>query len=78
MMMRPVGIQVFHLVLLKTGLFDCINRAKAMLESRTRANVAQFGLDHRAQIAGRVVPKLDYFARLALKNYDHASSDLGR
>jgi hypothetical protein len=33
-------------------------------------------LDHRAQIAGRVMPKVDYFAELALEKNDHASSNL--
>jgi hypothetical protein len=49
-----------------------------MFERRTGENVPQLGLDHGAQITGRVVPKFDYFAGLALENYNHAASDLGR
>src|SRR5207245_11597329 len=66
-MMRAVRVQVFHLVLFERRPFDSVHRAKTMLERRARANVAQLGLDHRPQIAGRVVTKLNYFARLSLE-----------
>lgn len=48
-----------------------------MIEGGARAQVAQLGLHHRAQVAGRVMTKIDYFAELALEKDDHASSDLG-
>ncbi len=48
-----------------------------MLERRARANVAQLGLNHRPQVAGRVVPEFNDFAGLTFENYDHAASDLG-
>jgi len=76
MMMRAVRIQVFHLVLFEGHPLDRIHRAKAMLERRAGANAAQLGLDHRTQIAGRMMSKFNYSARFAFKDDYHASSDL--
>src|ERR1041385_4019436 len=64
-------------MLLKRGAVDRVNGTKAMLERRSGAKAAQFGLNHRTQIAGGVVTKFDYAAGLAFKNDDHALSNLG-
>jgi hypothetical protein len=48
-----------------------------MFERRAGANAAQLGLDHRAQIARRVMSKFNYSARFAFKDDYHAASDLG-
>jgi hypothetical protein len=47
-----------------------------MLEGGAGLNIAQFGLDHRPQIAGCVMSEFNYFARLALENDNHTSSYL--
>jgi hypothetical protein len=47
-----------------------------MFKRRASADVSQLGLDHGPQISRRVMPKFNYFAWLALKNNDHALSDL--
>jgi len=48
-----------------------------VFESGAGENVAQLGLNHGAQITGRVVPKFDYFAGLTLEDYNHPAPDLG-
>ena len=47
-----------------------------MLEGSAGANVSQFGLNHRAQVAGRVMSEFKHFARLALENDHHTASNL--
>ena len=54
-----------------------VGRTKAMFKGGSGSNVSQFGLHHRTQIAGGMVPEFDNLARLALKNDHHASSNLG-
>src|SRR3954471_25062167 len=54
-----------------------VGRAKAMLERRSATEAAELCLNHRAQIAGRVMTKFDYAAGFTFENDDHAFSDLG-
>src|SRR6266545_4580083 len=77
MMMRAVRIQVLHLVLFEGSLLNGIHGTKAMLEGRAGADTPQLGLDHRAQIARRMMSKFNYSARFAFKDDYHAASDLG-
>ena len=49
-----------------------------MLERGACAEVAQLGLHHRAQVAGRVVARFDDLAGLALEDDDHSAPDLCR
>src|SRR6266404_1388382 len=76
-MMRAIGIKILHLVLLEGCAVDRVRRTEAVIKGRSRAKIAQLGLHHSAQIAGRVMPEIDYFAELAFEKNDHASSDLG-
>jgi hypothetical protein len=76
-MVRTIGIQIFHFMLLERGALDGIDRAKTVLERRAGADVTQLGLNHRPQVTGRVVPKFDHFARFSLENDDHTAADLG-
>ncbi len=48
-----------------------------MIERRAGANIAQLGLHHSAQVAGRMMSKVDNFAELAFKKNHHAAPDLG-
>jgi hypothetical protein len=48
-----------------------------VLEVISRAKVLELRLYHRAKVAGRVMSELYYPARIALKNQDHSTPDLG-
>jgi hypothetical protein len=56
---------------------DGVGGAEAVLEIISGAEVLELGLNHRAKVTGRVVPKLDYSAGIAVKNEDHPTPDLG-
>jgi hypothetical protein len=77
MVMRSIRIEIFHLVLFERGALNGVSRTKAMLERRSGAQAAQFGLDHGPQVSRRVVTEFNYAAGLALEHNNHASSDLG-
>ncbi len=47
-----------------------------MLKRRARSEVAQLGLHHRPQIAGRVVAKFNDFAQRTLEKNHHAAPNL--
>src|SRR5436190_13964167 len=76
-MVRAVGIEIFHVVLLERGFVHRVRRAEPMIERGAGAQIAQLGLHHRAQVARRVMTKVDYFAELAFEKNNHASPDLG-
>jgi hypothetical protein len=55
---------------------DLIRGAEAMLEAVPRTEILELRLDHRAEIAGRVVPELDNATGIVLEDDHHAASDL--
>src|ERR1051325_1587889 len=75
-MMRTVGVEILHLVLLERGFFNRICRAKAMFKRGAGTNISQLGLNHGAQVAGRVMSEFEYFARFAFKNDNHTAPNL--
>ena len=64
-------------MLLKRRLINRIGGTKSVFERTTRAQVTQLCLDHGSQVSGRVVSKLNNFAKFTLEENHHSASDLG-
>ena len=54
-----------------------VGGAETMLEVGAGAEILELCLHHRAEVSWRMVPELDYAARIALENEDHSTPDLG-
>jgi hypothetical protein len=48
-----------------------------MLVAGPGTQVLELRLNHRAEVAGRVVAELEYAAWIALEDDDHSATDLG-
>src|SRR5688572_23649421 len=74
MVMRAVGIQIFHLVLFERDLLKRVIRAEPVLERVSREQISQPSLYHSTQVAGRVMMKLHHLDRVALVQDHHSLS----
>lgn len=63
-------------MLFEDRALDCIGRTKTMLERDAGAQVLHLRLHHRAQVAGRVVAKIQDLARVTVKDDDHPTTYL--
>src|SRR5205814_387944 len=73
----PALIEKLEIVRLHRRRVDRVSGAKTMLVTRARTKVLELGLNHRAQVARRVVTELENAARIALEDDDHSAADLG-
>jgi hypothetical protein len=76
-----VGISTLIHELEVVGLHRCfldgIRSAEPVLEVIAGAKILELSLNHRSEIAGRVVSKLYNPAWIALENKDHSAPNLG-
>src|SRR5579863_108903 len=73
-----VGVQEFHLLLVDVDFLDGIRRAEAVLEHGAGAQIAQFGLNEGAQVAGSTVLDAKNGMQIIVMLDDHAGAKLGR
>ena len=73
-----VVVEVFHGHFIDVDFLDRVRRAEAMLEHGAGAQVAQLGLDERAQVAGRAVFYAEDGVQIIVVLDDHARAKLGR
>jgi hypothetical protein len=55
---------------------DRIRRAKPMLERVARPEILELRLNHRSEVAGRMMTKLDDAAGIAFEDDHHSAPDL--
>src|ERR1700722_8641222 len=72
-----VGVEELHLHLVHVDLLDGIGRTETVLEHGASAQVAQFGLDKGAQVAGCAVFHAENGVQIIVVLDDHARTELG-
>ena len=71
-----VGVEEVHGDFVHLNFFDGVGGAEAVLEHGAGAEVAQLGLDERAQVAGCTVLDLENQVQLVVVLDDHAGTHL--
>ena len=71
-----VAIEKLHINFIDDDLVDWVGRAKTVLEHRAGAQVAQLGLDKRAQIARSTVLNAEHRVQIIVVLDDHARTQL--
>ncbi len=72
-----VGVEELHGDFVHDHLFDGVGGAEAVLEHGAGFEVAQFGLDEGAKVAGRAVLDFEDRVKLVVMLDDHARAELG-
>ena len=71
-------VEVFVFLGFDERHFDLVDRAEPLLDQRAVVHVAQLGLNHRTQVSGRVVGKVEDDVVDPLHGDHHPAPDVGR
>ena len=74
----PCRVEVLVFLGLDVGDLDLVDGAEPLVDQRAAVHVPELGLDHRPEVAGRVVGEVEDDEVHPLHRDYHASTDIGR